>query len=101
MLDRNESPHSLLCIGPNTRLEVTDRREALDMYESFEQFTSSPADQKTERVQCVLESVSRPSGYRIILQPGCRQDVRVLCFGFSRGNKCSEERERFQDKGEP
>ena len=45
-------------IGPEACLGVTDKHEALDMYESFEQFTSSPADQRIERVQYALAFIS-------------------------------------------
>ena len=52
MLDRNYVPH-IHPYSPETCLGVTDKSEELHMYESFEQFTSSPADQRIEEVQCV------------------------------------------------
>lgn len=45
-------------ICPEACSGVVDKREALNMYESFEQFTSSPADQRTEQVQYVLVLIS-------------------------------------------
>ena len=48
---------------PEAYLGVTDKREAVQMYESFEQFTSSPADQRIEEVQYVLRPTSHLQGY--------------------------------------
>jgi hypothetical protein len=54
MLDRNHFPSPAARVGPDIHLGTADKREAVDMYETFEQFTSSPADQRTESVQYVL-----------------------------------------------
>jgi hypothetical protein len=62
MLDRNEFP-PIRDIDPEACPGVDDKREALNMYETFEQFTSSPADQRTERVQYALIPISSPPGY--------------------------------------
>jgi hypothetical protein len=53
MLDRNQFP-PIRDIDPEACPGVDDKREALNMYETFEQFTSSPADQRTEKVQYAL-----------------------------------------------
>ena len=50
-------------IGPEACPGVADKHEASNMYESFEQFTSSPADQRTERVQYALVSISFSPDY--------------------------------------
>lgn len=63
LLDRNPSPPPFARVGTDSRLGTADKSEAVDMYETFEQFTSSPADQRTESVQYALISASSSSDH--------------------------------------
>ena len=64
---------------PEAYLGVADKREAVQMYESFEQFTSSPADQRIEEVQYVLRPTSHLQGYSF-LQARTSSKCLILVF---------------------